>query len=238
VLVRYAAPVLPLLLLFIAEGLAGLAERLEARWLGAMLAAASLVGLVACGPLPSWFYRPNQFMGHAVFQFDYAPSANPYTTLLELGPIPEFYRALAQRPPGSVTLIEAPRRAESNYMPDPWHQAVHRQNVKYALVGSVCGAGDWDIIASTRGAALHRLVELGEVLDGAAHGGDYLVLNLAPFPRKITWPDMGACVDKVTARLGSPVFRDERIVVFALSDRARAQSEPSPLPPSMMRAPR
>ena len=230
VLVRYAAPVLPFLLLFLAQGMAGLVERISAP-LAPALSLASLAALIAAGPLASWMHWPNQFIGHARFQFDYTPN-NPYLTLLQLGPMPDFFRELAQRPPGSVTLIETPRRAESNFMPDPWYQQLHRQNVKYALAGPVCGMGGWDIVPSLRGAQFHRIVELDEVIAGAHHGGDYLVMNLVPwtlppgkaFPRKVEWPDMAACVDKVSTQLGAPVFRDEQIAVFALSKSAKSPS--------------
>jgi hypothetical protein len=226
VLVRYAAPALPFLLLVLAEGIAAACERIGAA-LAPILALACLAALIAAGPAPSWLYWPNQFIGHARFQFDYTPD-NPYLTKLELGPVPDFFRELARRPPGSVTLIETPRRAESNFMPDPWYQQIHRQNVKYAIAGPVCGAGGWDIVPALHGAPFRRLVELDDVLAGAHHGGDYLVMNLVPwtlpkpFPRPVAWPDMTACVDKVAARLGAPMFRDAQIAVFALSAGEKA----------------
>ncbi|MEO5621902.1 MAG: hypothetical protein ABIO74_04385, partial [Dokdonella sp.] len=85
VLVRYSAPILPFLLLYVAEGFAGLLERVRQPLACAALALLGLTGLVAAGPMPSWYYNPNQFMDHAIFQFDYDPRANPYATLLQLG---------------------------------------------------------------------------------------------------------------------------------------------------------
>ena len=225
VLVRYAAPVLPFLLLFFAEGIAGTCARLRAPSAAAITCVA--IGLLVWrGPLPDWYYEPNQFMGHAMFQFDYAADANPYVTQLELGPVPAFYRDLARRPPGSVTLIEAPGLMHSNYMPDPWLQRIHRQNVKHALAAPVCGTGEgWDEYPYTAtGDRFTRMARLADLLDGATWGGDYLVLRLKPwtlppggqFPWPVAWPDMPACVAKVEARLGAPMFRDEAIVVFDL----------------------
>jgi hypothetical protein len=139
--------------------------------------------------------------------------------------VPAFYRELAARPPGSVTLIETPQRAHSNYMPQPWLQAIHRQNVKFALAGPTCGVGEWDEIPpGTSGDRFRRMARLPDILDGARWGGDYLVLRLKPwtlppapeFPWPVAWPDMPACVAKVEARLGAPVYRDEQIAVFAL----------------------
>lgn len=229
VLARYAAPVLPFLLLFVAEGMAGVLQRVRPVVLSPAIAAAALAALVAVGPLPAWYYRPNQFMGHALFQFDYDPASNPYVTMLQLGPVSPFLRDLADRPPGSVTLIETPARAVSNYMPDPWLQQVHRQNVKYALASPTCGSGDWDEFPYTaKGERFTRMGRLADVLAGANWGADYLVLRLHPwtlppgkdFPWQVAWPDMQACVATVTARLGEPVHRDGQIVVFDLHARA------------------
>jgi len=231
VLVRYAAPVLPFLLLFLAEGIAGMVERLRVPAVAAIAACALVAVLAWRGPLPHWYYVPNQFMGHALFQFDYAAQANPYVTELELGPVPAFYRELARRPAGSVTLIEAPGLMESNFMPDPWLQQIHRQNVKHALVAPVCGTGEgWDEYPYTAtGDRFTRVARLADILDGATWGADYLVLRLKPwtlppgerFPWPVAWPDMPACVAKVEARLGAPVFTDDAIVVFALPHAAR-----------------
>jgi hypothetical protein len=223
VLVRYAAPILPFLLLFVAEGVVGVFAR--ARLFSPVLAMVSLACLFLLGPMPSWYRHPNQFMDHALFQFDYDPAHNPYATMLELGPVSPFYRQLAQRPPASVTLIETPQRAHSNYMPQPWLQAIHRQNVKFALAAPVCGVGEWDEYPYTAtGDRFARVGRLADILDGATWGADYLVMRLQPwtlppgdaFPWPVAWPDMPACVAKVEAKLGAPVYRDAQIAVFGL----------------------
>lgn len=223
---RYATPVLPLLLLFVAAGLAAVIERVRMQPLAALLCAAALAVLVVRGPLPSWYYAPNQFMGHALFQFDFDPRENPYVTQLELGPVSPFYRELAKRPPGSVTLIETPTRAISNFVPDPWLQRIHRQNVKFALASPVCGGvGEWDEYPYTAtGARFARVGKLADILNGATWGADYLVLRMRPwtlppgedFPWPAPWPDMAACEAKVEAKLGAPAYRDDLVTVFAL----------------------
>ncbi len=229
VLVRYSAPILPFLLLFVAEGAAGLLERVHQPLAGAVLASVGLAGLFVAGPMPGWYYNPNQFMDHAIFQFDYDPRANPYATLLELGKVSPFWLDLAKKPPRSVTVIETPERAQSNFMPDPWLQKIHRQNVKFALAAPVCGVGDWDEYPYTAtGAHFRRIGKLADILDGATWGADYLVMHLQPwtlppgkdFPWPVAWPDMPACVAKVSAKLGAPMYRDDQLVVFALSAKS------------------
>ena len=225
VFARYATPILPWLLLLVAAGLVDTFERLRKPWLTMPLVLIALIALLARGPLPTWFYWPNQFMGHALFQFDYDPAHNPYVSQLELGPISPFYTDLAKRPAGSVTLIETPARAHSNYMPDPWLQQIHHQNVKFALASPICGVGAWDEYPYTAsGTRFKRMGRLEDILKGANWGADYLVLRMHPwtlpagkaFPWPAPWPDMAACAVKVEAKLGAPIYRDESVVVFAL----------------------
>ncbi|MEO6688214.1 MAG: hypothetical protein ABIS07_03630, partial [Dokdonella sp.] len=76
-----------------------------------------------------------------------------------------------------------------------------------------------------------RMGKLADILDGATYGADYLVMRLQPwtlppapdFPWAVAWPDMSACVARVTARLGEPMYRDDQVVVFALA-RKRAHA--------------
>ncbi len=222
--VRYSLPVVPFVLWFVAEGLVFVVAQLRLQVLACAVAALAVAGIVTAGPIPRYYYFPNQLMGHALFQLDYAPDHNPYATLLDLGPVPEFYRDLASRPPGSITLIETPSRLISNYFPDVWYQSIHRQNIKYALAAPVCGGEADEYPYTTTGTAFRRVARLGDLLDGATWGGDYLVLRLTPWsvPPGLEqgWPDMEACAAKVSARLGEPVYRDAQIVVFALKNQA------------------
>jgi hypothetical protein len=225
--VRYVLPIVPFVLLFLAEGIVFVVAKLRMPAIAASVAALLIIGLVAAGPLPGYYYYPNQFMGHALFQFDYDADANPYSTRLELGTVPAFFRDLSTRPPGSITLIEAPARLISNYLPDPWYQRIHRQNVKYAFVAPVCGNGEGDELpTAASGALFRRIGKLADILDGATWGADYLVLRMHPWSLPagldVPWPDMQACAAKVSARLGPPVYRDGKIVVFALAGAKNA----------------
>jgi uncharacterized membrane protein len=223
--VRYVLPILPFLLLFLAAGLVAVAVRLRVSAFGAGASALAIAGLVAAGPLPRWYSpAPNQLMGPARYQFDFDESHNPYATKLVLGPVPAFYRDLASRPPGSVTLIETPALLISHYLPDPWYQAIHRQNLKYAIAAPVCGNGEADEIPPDAHVKFRALGKLVDVLDGATWGADYLVLRLhawsVPPGLAQAWPDMGACEAAVTAELGAPVYRDDEIAVFQLAKKS------------------
>jgi hypothetical protein len=188
--------------------------------LGAIAVAIATMVLVGAGPIPGYYYFPNQLMGHALFQFDYDAAANPYATRVELGAVPAFYRDLASRPAGSITLIEAPALLISHFIADPWYQAIHRQNLKYALLAPTCGGEADEIRSDAAGARFRSVGKLSDIVDGATWGADYLVLRMQPWSEPpgiaMAWPDMAACVVKVTERLGTPVYRDDAITVFAL----------------------
>ena len=227
VFARYLLPALPFLLLFLAEGaLACLAVLPRAGWRTAAIVAGAAL-LWWAGPMPGYFYNPNQFMGHLRFQYDYDPAHNPYVLEIPPGPIPDFYRQLAQKPPRSLTLIEAPWRLESNFNPHPWYQEIHRQYVKIGLVTPVCEVRDFgEYPASVRALRFREFAHLSEILAGKSYGADYLVMRLAawktPPDAQVEWPDVNACLPAIEAKLGAPVYRDAQIVVFDLKRSRRS----------------
>ena len=224
VLARYALPVLPFLLLFLAEGIVACLQRVPFAPLRVAATAVIAAALLWLGPIPGYFYYPNQFMGHPRFQFDYDPAHNPYVQQLPVNPVPEFYRALAQRPPATITLIEAPWSFDSTYEPHAWYQEIHRQYVKMGLVTTVCGVRSFgEYPDSVPGMRMRELVHLSKILAGKSYGADYLVMHLVPWrtppDAQVDWPDVAACLPAIEAKLGPPVYRDSQITVFDLKSR-------------------
>jgi hypothetical protein len=221
VLARYLLPALPFVLLFLAEGAVACLEPLgRPAWRASIVVVAAAL-LWWAGPMPDYFYRPNQFMGHLRFQYDYDPAHNPYVLEIPRDPVPDFYRQLAQKPPRTLTLIEAPWRLESNFNPHPWYQEIHRQYVKIGLTTPVCGVRDFgEYPATVRAFRFSQFAHLSEILAGKSYGADYLVMHLVawktPPDAELEWPDVLACLPAIEAKLGTPVYRDGQIVVFAL----------------------
>jgi len=216
---RYLLPALVFALLFAAEGLAALLERLRPVALRPALAAAVVAGLYVAGPLPTIDYVPNQFIGHLRFQYDYDAAANPYVTKVPREPVPAFYRDLGRLPARSVTLVEMPWRLESDFNPHPWYQQVHRQDVLIGLVTPVCGERTFGEYAEWRtGMAMRHFVHLTAMLRGETRGADYLVVHLRPWKTppdaEVEWPDMARCLPLIEARFGPPVdTRDDLMLI-------------------------
>jgi hypothetical protein len=228
---RYLLPALPFLLLFLAEGVVACLERLRSPLLQPPFAIGLSALLVFSGPMPGYLYNPNQFIGHLRFQYDYDPAHNPYVQEVSRAPIPAFYQELGRKPPRTLTLIEAPWRLESNFNPHPWYQQVHRQYVKMGLVTPVCGVREFGEYPATVTALRFReFAHLSMLLAGESYGADYLVMHLkawkTPPDAEVEWPDVAACLPAIEAKFGTPVYRDEQIVVFDLKgDRSIAPAQ-------------
>jgi hypothetical protein len=221
VFARYLVPTLPFVLLFLAEGVVACTALLRRPASAPTVVVIGATLLCWAGPMPDYLYRPNQFIGHLKFQFDYDPAHNPYVLEIPNDPIPEFYRQLSQRPTRTLTLIEAPWRLESNFNPHPWYQEIHRQYVKIGLVTPVCGVRDFgEYPATVRALRMRELVHLSEILAGKSYGADYLVMHLKPWKTppdaEVEWPDVAGCLPAIEAKLGKPIYTDAQIVVFAL----------------------
>ncbi len=228
VLARYLVPVLPVLLLLVAEGLLGWMPARLAAWRPAIVAAIA-VAIWTYGPLPAQLAEPNQFTGHLRYQFDYDDAHNPYVHKAPQDAPPAFYRELAKAPPGSLTLVEAPWRLESHHNPHVWYQPVHRQNVRIGMTSPLCGTGKFGEYPDQHaGFALGNFVHLSAILRGEHGDADFLVMHFRPWSTppdaKVPWPDVAQCVPLVEAALGAPFYRDDEIVVWALGDGASARS--------------
>jgi hypothetical protein len=219
---RYIQPVVPFLLLAMAQGIIELVAHMRSANVQAGTAAVALAGMYLAGPIPGYLYAPNQFMTDQYFQFDYDPDHNPYLTFLPQGPIPEFYRQLGKRPPRSLTLIETPWSLETNHDPQVLYQAVHRQYIKIALTTPDCGVSDYgNYPESATGMQLDRFVHLSALLRGQTAGADYLVVHFHPWPDPRQppsgWPDLSVCLAQIEQHFGAVAYRDDEIEVFALS---------------------
>lgn len=217
VLARYLLPLLPMLLWLVAVALAAALRPLPAlpRTV-ALLAVAA--GLCLAGPLPAQYRGPiNQFTGHMSFQFDYDPQRNLYNRQLRPEEIHAFYRDLAERPPRSLTLVEAPWYIEWHW--NAWHfaQAVHGQSVLAGFVTGLCAdAAYGEYPPGQPGVRLRHVVHLAELQRGDPRA-DYLVFRRRPAqPAARPIDGLDACIAEMRERLGPPIVDDDELLVFDL----------------------
>jgi hypothetical protein len=217
---RYLQPMVPFLLLFVAEGVAFALARVS-DVPRAAVGVVALVGLFFAGPMPQYLYSPNQFMAHPYFQFDYDPALNPIRTKLPSAPISDFYQRLGLLPARSLTLIEAPWSLRSDNDPQEFYQAVHRQNVRIGFVGPICGSPGYGEFGEDSGIRLRHFVHVAALLRGETHG-DFLVMHRKSWPApRADFPDVAACLPAIQGKLGAPAYDDGDLAVFALTPDAR-----------------
>ena len=222
VLARYAFVASPFVLLAVAAGADTAGAALAAITRRSVLAAAPAALLVALlagyGPLHRIHASPNDFTNHASYQADYDPDR--YFERFRPERVSAFYETLAQRPPGSVTVLEAPWYF---YWHDlAWLQRVHRQHVVVGFVDPRTDAARVGEVPRARtGVRLRNALHVGDPDALRARGVDYVVLHRDAFaemrvPFADEHVDPSPWLADLRQAFGEPVFEDGQITVFAV----------------------
>jgi len=205
---RYALPVLPFVLGWLASGV----DTLRART-GTWLAPAALFVLVGAGPFPRLPRSIDDwFASRLLIELLSGAELHARTVRAE----PGFYATLAQHEPGSLTLIEAPVPLPFVSNALPVYQGRHRQHTRIAIVS----APDWhppvEQLRYGYPYASEQIVWLEDVRRGAGQG-DFLVLH-KDLVREATARavPLGPFRARLEERLGAPCYEDELVVVFDL----------------------
>lgn len=234
VLARYSLPVLGVLLLAAAQGLATLevlAKRRLSRFPEGISAVLMGGVLLAAGPLPSQDYHPNNWTNHALFNYTYDlrdPRYSYYPGTLPLR-VSAFYKGLADRPSESLLLLEAPWYGDWPCNAFPHDQYLHRQRM---MVGFVSEPEEelrfGGFRADDRHLRFRSFVYLGDWQAVFASGADYAVLHKhlgAETDTGCSPVEMSRWIARYRDRLGVPAFEDDDLAVFDL--QAAAPPEPS-----------
>jgi hypothetical protein len=220
VFARYCLALLPILLLMIAVGLDAAAGMLATYVRGVprcALPAAVLLALLLGGPLRWIDVYPNDFTNHASYQADYEPGR--YFERFRPTVVPAFYAQLGQRPPGSVTIVEA-----------PWHffwhsfayvQRIHRQHALVGFVDRGPTVRDGEVPRDRAGIRLRNALHVGDAAALRARGVDYVIFHrdaLAEMrvPFAATPVPVDGWIAQYRQTYGEPAYEDGTITVFAL----------------------
>jgi hypothetical protein len=227
VLARYLLPLLPLVLLGAAGGIAAfdtaLARRLPGYRTG--LLAATVVGLLfVFGPLPAIYRYPNSRTNHALFQYAYDPTS-PYSFAPLVRPhrISPFYAQLASLPPGALRIVEAPWYYAWYENPYPYYQAVHRQRMAVGFVAPrrrFVREGELPVASGVR---FHNAMHVRDAAQDPRRQVRYVVFHrhlheeFAKGSREIV--DVTEWIEWYRRACGDPTYQDADIVVFDLGAR-------------------
>lgn len=223
VLTRYLLPVVVVILLCAAVGLALLLGRVAgwSRLAAGALGAAALAVPLALGPLPELLPGPSSFASSRLyFRAHYRASvlrqwfADP----------PAIYRQLASTPPGRDTILEAPYSGRQ-VVPYGFYQALHRQRVVVGFTDGYCGrpTGGHLPTAGAPGLRFRHFLWLGDLGAIRRAGVRWVILHRQP-EDETPWPqkrhlgafDFEPCLARFTADAGPPVHVEDRLAVFDL----------------------
>jgi hypothetical protein len=223
---RYVLPLLPPLLLALACGVHVFFGRASAAMRA--LAGPLLGGLLAAlGPFPSTWFRPDNWSAnHLVFHM----LGQDDEFVAHVRAVPAFYLELRERPPASLTLIEAPWFQPIFANPLPHYQRMHRQHTEIGFTSTRVGPPrQGELPYPCPGFELENFVFLEDLLGSRTPTADYLVLHrdlrneydmgsapvLLPLADE-QHEDITPYVERARARFGAPVFEDALVVVFRL----------------------
>ena len=232
---RYLLPALPLLLLAVAAGLvrltdgglrwlAALAPRFKhsaavpTRWAPMALALALTGAWWFTSPWPALLRVPNTNTLSYYYQFDFRPRKNPVVSVFDAAPVPDFWRSLAARPVGSVTVAVAPFRFESYDWLAPVWERVSGQRVMPGFLSGGCGRWFFGEVPLDGRFRFVHAVHLADTAGLAAKRVDFVAFQKA----STVLDDQGTkrrapeCEDWLRQRFGTPEFEDTQMVVWRL----------------------
>lgn len=237
---RYSLVLMPVILLAIAfslEGLCGLLGQKKGRVAMGVVCAGLAVCSWRMGPLRSIYYFPNAWTNHGLFQYSYGRPFPASYEPLKTGRIPEFYHALGERQPGSLSIVEVPWRFEWHFNPYPLYQKVHRQHMKVGFVGEELSPGEIPMDSALSGGKTDfaNMVHVGDEAKLKELRIDYVVFHTQ---LEEAWRDgwmnhfytafvagewertrrrVLHWMERYEARCGAPIYKDEDITVFRVS---------------------
>lgn len=235
---RYALPLVGIVLLLVAEGLTQIdvmLNRTSRGWLPRHLPS-TLAGLafVAWNPQLSPLeprnavhFRPNAWTNDGLYQGEYAWSdRNAYLRGVLLRPrISNFYVQLARDPPGDGAstrrIVEAPWWLDTTAVPFVAYQRIHRWPM---LIGFLHEPGEppnySELPWPDARFRFRNFVNLADFEGLRARNVAYVVLHknlAAELPHEVNQPALPSLtrtLARYTGRFGAPCFEDEDLIVF------------------------
>jgi len=223
---------LPILLAWLALGLTEIDSLLKRRTMVSFAPAVTLVVMVSLtltSPLWTYAYQPNNFTGHAYLQFAFDPKL--YLKCFQPVTVPEFYRELGRREPGSLLVVEAPWYFHWHSF--AYYQMIHRQRVMIGFVDTRAGATRLGEIPAGRS---------GITFANTLHVSDHELLRCRDvryviFHKRLTEEtrslfgdqpvDIDHWVRQYTVLYGPPVYDDDWLTVFDVQRPPAPVSQPA-----------
>lgn len=231
-LARYLLPLMPLFLLALAVGIARCSDALvriwgvPGRYVSVLIFASFFVLMAFNSPLPKMLARPNSNVLHSVYQFDYREDKNLIFQYQKDFPVSPFWQKLAALPADSIKIAATPFSFETHHWDAARWEQISHQRVMPGFLTGFCGGFWWGEVPQGRGYRFRNVGYLSDKEDLLKRGFDLLVYQKPVVLADAHDGDGFAltatqCEPKIREHYATPVYEDQWLVVFALSDRVR-----------------
>ncbi len=233
-LARYLLAAIPLFLLSIALGLARVITLLNQNrgrpgyLLSLILSIIVLSSLVYHSPLTKILATPNSNSLHSVYQFDFRDDKNLIALYQEDFPISAFWQQLAVFPRDSMKIAASPFSFETQHWDAARWEQISGQRVMPGVLSGFCVDKRWGEVPENKGFRFRNVAYLDDPPDMLKRGFD-LVVYQKPFKvltnegEKEFGMDTVNCGVTFRRQFKEPVYEDDLLVVFPLSERIRDQ---------------
>jgi len=231
---RYLLPAIPLLLLSIALGFSRFSDVLVNKWGGRggslfwVLCGFGLFFTVSYSPLNQILARPNSNSLHIGLQVDFRSEYNSVSNYQKHIPLSPFWQLLASFPQDSLKIAASPFYFESyDWDVLRWEQISH-QRVMPGYLNGFCLKNRWGEVPDGNGFRFRNVGYLKSPRGLQDRGFDLLVFQ-KPFVMKVDGVEVelgagtGDCEKAYLELYSKPVYEDEWLLVFPLSNQMRSQ---------------
>ncbi|MBT4521562.1 MAG: hypothetical protein HOC23_16305 [Halieaceae bacterium] len=233
-LARYLLPVIPVLLLAISLGIRRVFEVVIRNWghsgklisLTAIISALSFMGYQS--PLLNMLAKPNSNSLHSVYWFDFRSEKNQIAHYMDDFSVSPFWQELASFPQDTLKIAAGPFSFETYHWDAARWEQISQQRVMPAFFTGFCVKRRWGEVPNDRGFRFQNVAYPGEKGDLKRRGFDLLVYQ-KPFTQSTKdgeiafGKDTAACGPALRERFPAPIYEDEQLVVFPVSDRMKYQ---------------
>ncbi len=232
-LARYVLPAIPLFLLSVAVGISRVSSVLISRgggsgkYISSAMFIAAFFLVTVHSPLPVILASPNSNSLHSVYQFDFRKEKNLIYQYQKDFPISPFWQQLASLPADSVKIAASPFYFETHHWDAARWEQLSQQRVMPGFVTGFCSEFQWGEVPLDQGFNFKNVGYLSDQSDLIARGFD-LVVYQKPFKvltnqgEKEFGKTTAVCEQKLREEFQSPVYEDQWLLVFPLSDSVRS----------------
>jgi hypothetical protein len=230
-LARYLLPALPLFLLAVAVGASVVSDKLVKTWgkSGQYASVAILLSLMTVmvfySPLPKMLAKPNSNSLHSVYQFDYRQDKNLIIQYQDRFPVSPFWQKLATLPADSIKIVASPFSFETHHWDAARWEQISRQRIMPGYLTGFCDGFWWGEVPRERGFRFKNVGYLSDQNDLIQRGFDLLVFQ-KPISSEADESQgfaltAGHCEPKIREKFPAPVYEDQWLIVFPLSENVR-----------------